>query len=245
MLSRGVVAGPTRSSKNIAKWENLKKMPQGFLLDRSAVQNGAIQRVLEGDIGTIEGGSLLFHELIEEGIEASADLTPMHLSGQLRRMQEQAIVDPEIAAIIQALRAHKCEAPQQMKSRQIATILVCSSWHPPNCERVGCGCGCARCRRGDAPSPALTRSKSRIESYFDCVIESRAENHHQQDKLFYLSVCRRAGVLPEETIYVGKHRDYLDAAAAVGITTVSNITPFHTVKAISSLVNISIPLINK
>jgi hypothetical protein len=244
MLSRGVVASATRSSKNIAKWENLKRLPQGFL-ERSAVQNGAIQRVLEGDIGTIEGGSLLFHELIEEGIEASSDLTPMHLSGQLRRMQEQAIVDPEIAAIIQALRAHKCEALQQMKSKQIATILVCSSWHLPNCERVGCGCGCARCRRGDAPSPALTRSKSRIESYFDCVIESRAENHHQRDKLFYLSVCRRAGVLPEETIYVGKRRDYLDAAASVGITTVSNVTPSHTVKAISSLVNISIPLMNK
>jgi FMN phosphatase YigB (HAD superfamily) len=83
-----------------------------------------------------------------------------------------------------------------------------------------------------------------VMTFFDCVIESRVENHHQRDKLFYLSVCHRAGVLPEETIYVGKRRDYLDAAASVGITTVSNITPFHTVKAISSLVNISIPLIN-
>ena len=37
-----------------------------------------------GQINTIEGGSLLYNEILEEGIQASPDLTPMHLSGQLR-----------------------------------------------------------------------------------------------------------------------------------------------------------------
>ena len=103
-----------RASEHVRRWEATKGLPAGFLLARSAVEGGAVHLVLDGappsitphpallaverwrrrsccvcspssgQITTVEGGSLLYNEILEEGIQPSPDLTPMHLSGQLR-----------------------------------------------------------------------------------------------------------------------------------------------------------------
>jgi len=84
-MYRGVAVPPARMpSKHEARWEHRKMLPAGCLRAQSLVQGAAIARVLDGEIGTVEGGSLLFHELMEEGIEISPELTPMNLSGQIR-----------------------------------------------------------------------------------------------------------------------------------------------------------------
>jgi hypothetical protein len=77
----------------------LSRVPEHY------VNLGVLSKTSPGQISTVEGGSLLYHEIVEEGIEASPDLTPMQLSAQLRRMQEKAQLQPEIAAYLQVPRA--------------------------------------------------------------------------------------------------------------------------------------------
>mmetsp|Transcript_73201 Transcript_73201/g.107430 ORF Transcript_73201/g.107430 Transcript_73201/m.107430 type:complete len:260 (+) Transcript_73201:10-789(+) len=234
----GVAVPPARMpSKHEARWEHRKMLPAGCLRAQSLVQGAAIARVLDGEIGTVEGGSLLFHELMEEGIEISPELTPMNLSGQIRRMQETSRVHPEIAAYIQALRAqshlqHDALNLPRSTDRQIKTLLLCEQWHPQQCTRVGCGCGCLRCRREDAPTPAMSRAKSQMQSHFDFIVESKTQAHDRLDPLLYQSICQLSGVIPQELIYVDRRLEFLKAAASIGITTIFSSSPSHTVQSL-------------
>jgi FMN phosphatase YigB (HAD superfamily) len=63
----------------------------------------------------------------------------------------------------------------------------------------------------------MRRSKKRIQSLFDNVVESGLEPHARTDPDLYRLIAQRAGVRPERLIYVDVERDYLAAAASAGV----------------------------
>ncbi len=90
------------------RWANARQVSQTRVSAHKpehSVNLCVLSKKSTGQISTVEGGSLLYHEIVEEGIEASPDLTPMQLSGQLRRIQEKARLKPEIAAYLQVPQA--------------------------------------------------------------------------------------------------------------------------------------------
>eukprot|EP00802_Teleaulax_amphioxeia_P022296 Tamp_22728.p1 GENE.Tamp_22728~~Tamp_22728.p1 ORF type:complete len:282 (-),score=23.69 Tamp_22728:33-878(-) len=255
----GVVTMPAqRASEHVRRWEATKGLPSGFLLARSAVEGGAVHLVLDGQINTIEGGSLLYNEILEEGIQASPDLTPMHLSGQLRRMQEKARVHPEIASYLQTLRTaprrkHSDDPtlnppyPATRRPQPTRTLLLCERWHQVACARVGCGCGCARCRREEAETPAQRRSKAEIASNFHHIFEGALLRGGSKrmgegvrgggaDPQLFLAVCREIGVPPQEMVYVDRSAVSLANAASVGLTPLPYCdTPASTITSLDTL----------
>lgn len=61
-----MVAKPSFSETETS-WEAQKKLPLGTFRRFATVEGGAIQSVLDGEIGTTEGGARLMQELIDEG----------------------------------------------------------------------------------------------------------------------------------------------------------------------------------
>jgi len=66
MCSR-VVAKPSFSRHEEA-WEKQKMVPVGTFRRFATVDGGAIQKVLDGEIGTTEGGARMMQELMDEGV---------------------------------------------------------------------------------------------------------------------------------------------------------------------------------
>ena len=115
-LSRRVIARPS-FSKHEEAWEKLRQVPVGTFRRYAEVEGGAIQSVLDGEIGTTEGGARLLQELHEDGVVGCETLTPMDLTHQIRKILEAGRVQPELHEVLRRLRFEG-----------LYTGLLCHQW---------------------------------------------------------------------------------------------------------------------
>jgi len=194
----GIVARPS-FSKHEEEFERKKKIPVGTFRRFTMVENGAIQRVLDGELGTTEGGAILLQELFEEGVQGCETLTPMDLSMQIRQILEAGKVEGEIQEAVQCLRHHG-----------LFTGLLCHQW----------------AHAGKSISlPEHMHHKRTLESQFGLILESKREQLQRSNPQFYRRAAERVGTEAREFIYVDWRLKHLDAAKAAGMATVQFTTP--------------------
>jgi hypothetical protein len=92
-------------------------VPVGTFRRYAELEGGAIQSVLDGEIGTTEGGARLLQELHDDGVVGTEAMSPMDLTHQLRKILEAGRVDPLLHQVLRRLRYDG-----------LHTGLVCHQW---------------------------------------------------------------------------------------------------------------------
>lgn len=217
MLRRGVLRAPALSRRVIARpsfskheeaWEKLRQVPVGTFRRYAEVEGGAIQSVLDGEIGTTEGGARLLQELHEDGVVGCETLTPMDLTHQIRKILEAGRVQPELHEVLRRLRFEG-----------LYTGLLCHQW-----SHAG----------RSISTPELLRTKANVQRYFNTIVECKEEKLNRLDPSLYALTAQRISTQPQELIYVDCREHHLEPAAAIGMTTVHMVTPEATVTALEN-----------
>ena len=208
----GVVASPTWSQHEA--WEAVKSIPIGTFQRFADKPAGAMRKMLDGVVGTTQGGALLHSELAADGIDVQG-LTPKDLTEQMRHVFGTGRINGDVRDAVQCLRFDGFQ-----------TGLLCREWH-----------------MGEASAQKQKRSsRSEMKKQFNAIVESKSEQLPLLNPALYTLVCKRAGLLPRETIYVDSCPDALLPAKEIGMTTVLCKTGADGVKQIESLMDL--PLTN-
>lgn len=202
-------------TKHEEVWEVHRGIPVGTFRRFADKPAGAIRAILDGRLGTTEGGALLHTELAAEGIDMQA-LAPNDLTQQMRHVLETGRISGDVRDALQCLRFDGFQ-----------TGLLCREW--PMGETT-------------ASTTAQKRSRSEMKRHFNAIVESKKENLPLLDPALYTLAAQRAGLLPHETIFVDTRPEHLLPAKKLGMTTVLCTTGTDGVKKIESLVNL--PLTN-
>ena len=112
----GVVATP-QWSQHEEEWEAKNNIPVGTFRRLAGKQEGAMCDMLDGTIGTTEGGARLHSELSAEGIDLRA-LSNIDLTAQIRHLFQTARVNGDLRDALQCLRFDGYQ-----------TGLICREWH--------------------------------------------------------------------------------------------------------------------
>lgn len=194
----GVVAKPSFSNHE-ETWEKKNKLPIGTFRRHAEVEEGAIENVLEGKIGTTEGGARLLQEFMEEGVHGCETLTPMECTGQIRKILEAAKVNQEMQHVISSLRF-----------QGLHTGLLCNQWQ-------NAGKSISR--------PEQVEAKYDLEKQFTFLLEARPEGLKLVDTKFYKLAAERIGVESHELVYIDTRLPHLTPAKHAGMTTIHYTTP--------------------
>jgi len=210
MCSR-VVAKPSFSRHEEA-WEKQKMVPVGTFRRFATVEGGAIQKVLDGEIGTTEGGARMMQELMDEDVVGCETLTPIDLTGQIRRILEAGHVNAEIQDVIKCLRFDGMQ-----------TGLLCHQWPNPG---------------KSISTPEQIRAKQDLQRHFNAIVESKDEKMGRLDPKFYRLAAARTGVEPHKLIYVDSRAQHLEPAKAIRLAVVYSLKPESTVQELEELLQV-------
>ena len=222
MLGRRVVARPS-FSKHEEEFEKAKQIPVGTFRRFAEVENGAIQRVLDGKLGTTEGGSALLAEFFAEGVNGCETLTPMDLTAQIRRIIEAALVEEDMEVAIKRLRLHG-----------LTTGMLCYSWS-----------GAGKSISVPERSRLLKRE---LESSLSLIVESkhlRAAGAnvaiHRNNPDFYRIAAEQAGMDTSELIYVDSRMNHLEPAQTAGMKAVNCKFRREALQELQDLLQVEMP----
>jgi len=160
----GVVARPS-FSKHEEAWEKLRQVPVGTFRRYAELEGGAIQSVLDGEIGTTEGGARLLQELHDDGVVGTEAMSPMDLTHQLRKILEAGRVDPLLHQVLRRLRYDG-----------LHTGLVCHQW-----SHAG----------KSISTPELVRAKANLQRHFNVIVECKEEKLNRLDPSLYTLAAKR------------------------------------------------------
>lgn len=187
-------------------------VPVGTFRRFASVEGGAIQAVLDGEIGTTEGGARLMQELMDEGVVGCETLTPMDLTGQIRKILEGGHVNTDIQDVIRCLRFDGME-----------TGLLCHQWSVSG---------------RSISTPEQIRAKSDLQRHFTTIVECKEEKLRRLDPKFYALAAEKTGCEPHELIYVDSRAQHLAPAKAIGMATVFCINHENTVQELEEMLGV-------
>jgi FMN phosphatase YigB (HAD superfamily) len=140
--------------------------------------------------GLDAGGAMLHAQLAEENLDVRA-LKAADLTAHMHMLFATARVNGDVRDALQCLRFDGYQ-----------TGLLCRRWHIGNTS---------------SSTPAQQRTKGEMKRHFNGIVESEERGLDRLDPACYLLVAQRAGLEPNEIIYVDTRKELL-VRLSVGVS---------------------------
>lgn len=204
-------------------WEAQHKIPIGtFRRLAGKKEGGALRDMLDGQVGTTEGGERLLTELSAEGLDLSA-LSPSDVTSHVRTLLQTARVNGDVRDALQCLRFDGFQ-----------TGVMCREWHLGEQQRAAAS--------GSAAPPVRKRAGSEVKRHLNAVLECKREALSPLDPRCFSLLAHRAGVEPEQMIYLDSRAEVARAAQEAGMSAIICQSGAHGVKQLEAM--LALPLTN-